>query len=68
MLRRKPNADKRVAVVLTNYNAKASRIGNAVGLDTPASLLRLLHAMRAAGYDVGDPRSAARRRHAAGTS
>ena len=47
--------DKRVALVLTNYNAKASRIGNAVGLDTPASLLRLLHAMRAAGYDVGDP-------------
>ena len=33
--------------MLTNYNAKASRIGNAVGLDTPASVLRLLHAMHA---------------------
>jgi cobaltochelatase CobN len=54
-LRRKPNAHKRVALVLTNYNAKASRIGNAVGLDTPASVLRLLHAMHASGYDVGDP-------------
>ncbi|HYW89230.1 MAG TPA: cobaltochelatase subunit CobN, partial [Chloroflexota bacterium] len=54
-LRSKPNADKHVALVLTNYNAKASRIGNAVGLDTPASVLRLLHAMRGAGYDVGDP-------------
>jgi len=54
-LRRKPNASKRVALVLTNYNAKASRIGNAVGLDTPASVLRLLHSMHSAGYDVGDP-------------
>ncbi|HEY1291705.1 MAG TPA: cobaltochelatase subunit CobN, partial [Chloroflexota bacterium] len=54
-LRHKPNPDKRVALVLTNYNAKASRIGNAVGLDTPASVLRLLHAMHDAGYDVGDP-------------
>jgi cobaltochelatase CobN len=54
-LRRKPNADKRVALVLTNYNAKASRIGNAVGLDTPASVLRLLRVMHEHGYDVGDP-------------
>jgi cobalamin biosynthesis Mg chelatase CobN len=35
--------------VLTNYDAKASRIGNAVGLDTPAFVLRLLHAFAAAG-------------------
>jgi cobaltochelatase CobN len=54
-LRRKPNAHKRLAVVLTNYNAKASRIGNAVGLDTPASVVRLLHALADSGYDVGDP-------------
>src|SRR5262249_37899462 len=31
-LRRKPNAEKRIAFVLTNSTAKASRIGNAVGL------------------------------------
>jgi len=49
-----PNADKRVAVVLTNHNAKAARIANAVGPDSPASLLHLLHSMRPAGYDVGD--------------
>jgi cobaltochelatase CobN len=54
-LRRKPNAAKKIALILTNYNAKASRIGNAVGLDTPASVLRLLHALHAAGYDVGEP-------------
>jgi cobaltochelatase CobN len=53
-LRRKANGEKRVAVVLTNHNAKASRIANAVGLDSPASLLHLLHCMRAAGYEVGD--------------
>ncbi len=53
-LRRTPNSEKRLALVLTNYNAKASRIGNAVGLDTPASVLRLLHTLRKHGYDVGD--------------
>ena len=51
-LRRKANADKRVAVVLTNHNAKASRIANAVGLDSPASLLALLHRLRDEGYTV----------------
>ena len=42
-LRRKPNAEKRVGIVLTNHNTKASRIANAVGLDSPASLIALLH-------------------------
>ncbi|HEY8476978.1 MAG TPA: cobaltochelatase subunit CobN [Chloroflexota bacterium] len=51
-LRRKPNSEKRVAFVLTNYNARASRIANAVGLDSPASLVRLLAAMARAGYRV----------------
>ena len=41
-LRRTPNAEKRIAFVLTNSPGKAARIGNAVGLDAPASLLRLL--------------------------
>ncbi len=52
-LRRKPNHEKRVAFVLTNSPGKAARIGNAVGLDAPASLLRILTAMQEAGYDVG---------------
>jgi cobaltochelatase CobN len=52
-LRRKPNAEKRIAFLLTDYNAKASRVGAAVGLDTPASLLRVLDAMREVGYQVG---------------
>ena len=35
-------AEKRIAFVLTNAPGKAARIGNAVGLDAPASLLRIL--------------------------
>ncbi len=53
-LRHLANADKRVAIVLSAYPTKHARIGNAVGLDTPASVLRTLHAMRGAGYDLGD--------------
>jgi len=48
------NADKRIAFVFTNSNSKASQIGNAVGLDAPASLMRILQAMQAAGYSIGD--------------
>ncbi|MBW3576728.1 MAG: cobaltochelatase subunit CobN [Actinobacteria bacterium] len=53
-LRRVPNADKRVAVVLSNYPTRHSRVGNGVGLDTPASTVRILSALRDAGYDLGD--------------
>ncbi|MEW6638618.1 MAG: cobaltochelatase subunit CobN, partial [Actinomycetota bacterium] len=51
-LARKPNAQKRVALLLSNYPTKHSRVGNAVGLDTPRSAVRLLGAMREAGYRV----------------
>lgn len=53
-LRHVPPADKKVALVLSSYPTKHARVGNAVGLDTPASAVRLLRAMREAGYDVGD--------------
>jgi cobaltochelatase CobN len=53
-LRRKRNPDKKIAVVLSAYPTKRGRIGNAVGLDTPASVIGLLHALRAAGYRVDD--------------
>ena len=52
-LRHLPAADKRVALVLTAYPTKHARIGNAVGLDTPVSALRLLTSLRDAGYDIG---------------
>ena len=54
VLRRKANADKRIAIILSNYPTKDARIGNAVGLDTPASAIGILHALRNAGYSVDD--------------
>ncbi|MEW9530994.1 cobaltochelatase subunit CobN [Microbispora sp. NPDC049125] len=53
-LRQVPNAAKRLALVLSSYPTKHARVGNAVGLDTPASAIVLLRALRDAGYDVGD--------------
>jgi cobaltochelatase CobN len=53
-LRRVANADKRVAIVFSAYPTKHARIGNAVGLDTPASAVKLLRAMREHGYLIGD--------------
>ncbi len=53
-LRRTPPADKKLAILFGNYPTKAARIGNGVGLDTPASVMNLLHALNQAGYDVGD--------------
>ncbi|GAA1368316.1 cobaltochelatase subunit CobN [Streptomyces beijiangensis] len=51
-LKYKPNAEKRIAVVFTAYPTKHSRVGNAVGLDTPASAVRVLDSLRDAGYQV----------------
>ncbi|MEU1407506.1 cobaltochelatase subunit CobN [Streptomyces sp. NPDC005728] len=53
-LRHIQSADKRLALVLSAYPTKHSRIGNAVGLDTPASAVALLRRLRDEGYDFGD--------------
>ena len=53
-LRHVPAADRRLAIMLSSYPTKHARIGNAVGLDTPASAVVLLQALREAGYDLGD--------------
>ncbi|MCA2216523.1 cobaltochelatase subunit CobN [Jidongwangia harbinensis] len=47
-------ADRRIVVMLSAYPTKHSRIGNAVGLDTPASTVALLAALRERGYQTGD--------------
>ncbi|MEV0120481.1 cobaltochelatase subunit CobN [Streptomyces sp. NPDC050703] len=52
-LRHIPAAAKRLALVLSAYPTKHSRIGNAVGLDTPASAVALLRRLIAEGYDFG---------------
>ena len=51
-LRAQPPAERRVAIVMTAYPTKGSRLGNAVGLDTPASVIGLLDRLAAEGYRV----------------
>ncbi|HEX8489029.1 MAG TPA: cobaltochelatase subunit CobN, partial [Propionibacteriaceae bacterium] len=54
-LRSIPPSERKIAIVLSAYPTKHSRIGNAVGLDTPRSIIGLLRAMREQGYDLGEP-------------
>jgi cobaltochelatase CobN len=49
-LARLPAPERRVALVLANYPARDGRIGNGVGLDTPASTVAILRALAGAGY------------------
>ncbi|WP_051340951.1 cobaltochelatase subunit CobN [Azospirillum halopraeferens] len=54
-LARTPRADRRLALVLSDYPGAGSAgagTGHAVGLDTPASVTAVLDALRAAGYGV----------------
>ncbi|KIL97973.1 CobN component of cobalt chelatase involved in B12 biosynthesis [Paramagnetospirillum magnetotacticum MS-1] len=53
-LRRKAPEQRRIALVLANYPNRDGRIGNGVGLDTPAATIQVLRALDAAGYGVGD--------------
>ena len=50
----KPNSEKKIALILSNYPTKDARIGNAVGMDTPASAIVALHALKDSGYKVTD--------------
>ncbi len=52
-LTRTPVEDRRLALIFANYPNKDGRLGNGVGLDSPASALNLLRALRGAGYQVG---------------
>lgn len=53
-LAEKPNSRKRIALILANYPTRDGRIGNGVGLDTPASAVNVLKRLQCAGYPV-DP-------------
>ncbi|MGB0683593.1 MAG: cobaltochelatase subunit CobN [Magnetovibrionaceae bacterium] len=53
-LRRTPEADRRIAFVLANYPNRDGRLGNGVGLDTPAGLHVVLEAMAKRGYHLED--------------
>ncbi len=39
---------------MANYPNRDGRLGNGVGLDTPAGTVEVMRAMRDAGYDVTD--------------
>jgi len=52
VLRRKPNSEKKIAIVFHNFPAKNSNIGSAVGLDTPESIRLVLASMQEHGYVV----------------
>ncbi|NYI23480.1 cobaltochelatase subunit CobN [Sphingobium indicum] len=53
-LRRTPVDERRVALILANYPNRNGRIGNGVGLDTPASAAAILKALSEAGYRTGE--------------
>ncbi len=53
-LRAKSAAERRVALILANYPNRDGRIGNGVGLDTPASAVAILRALAATSYKIAD--------------
>ncbi|WP_246793838.1 cobaltochelatase subunit CobN, partial [Rhizobium leguminosarum] len=53
-LRKTSAGHRRIALVMANYPNRDGRIGNGVGLDTPAGTVEVLKAMRAAGYPVAE--------------
>ncbi|MCF8466672.1 MAG: cobaltochelatase subunit CobN [Sneathiella sp.] len=52
-LRATKPSDRKIALILANYPNKNGRIGNGVGLDTPAGSIEVLKALRDNGYEVG---------------
>src|SRR5205814_1450913 len=47
-------AERHIALILANYPNRDGRIGNGVGLDTPASAIAILRALSEAGYRIAD--------------
>ena len=52
-LKRKQPKDRHVALIMANYPNRDGRLGNGVGLDTPAGTVEVLKALRVEGYSVG---------------
>ncbi|MBL4691251.1 MAG: cobaltochelatase subunit CobN, partial [Rhodospirillales bacterium] len=53
-LSREPAGTRKIALIFANYPNRDGRLGNGVGLDTPASAQVFLNALKDAGYNVGD--------------
>jgi cobaltochelatase CobN len=47
-----PRGERRLALILSDYPGPGGGIGHAVGLDTPASVIAILNALKSSGYDV----------------
>lgn len=52
-LARKHAAERKLALVMSDYPARGGRAGFAVGLDTPASVIAIRELLAGAGYEVG---------------
>jgi cobaltochelatase CobN len=52
-LARTPRSERCLALVLSDYPARAGRAGYAVGLDTAESIAQIINLLRAEGYDTG---------------
>lgn len=53
-LKRTSTQKRKIALVLANYPNRDGRLANGVGLDTPASCIEILQALKQAGYQVED--------------
>ncbi|WP_267384100.1 cobaltochelatase subunit CobN [Cyanobacterium sp. uoEpiScrs1] len=53
-LKTTPVAERKIALILANYPNKDGRIANGVGLDTPASCIETLKALKKSGYQITD--------------
>ena len=51
-LRRTPPNERRIALVLANYPNRDGRVANGVGLDTPASAIGILRALKESGHAI----------------
>ena len=49
-----PAGRRRIAIILANYPNRDGRIANGVGLDTPASVARVMTELARAGYRTGN--------------
>jgi cobaltochelatase CobN len=53
-LKNTPPEQRKIAIILANYPNRDGRLANGVGLDTPASCINILHALKNAGYSLKD--------------
>jgi len=63
-----PRSERRLAVVVSNYpgaQASPGQVGQAIGLDTFASLDAMFADLRDAGYDIDDPEPSRQLKHLA---